>query len=197
MTLQEAVTDLHRVAVVEELTQSPQRLQGLATYCTQELNRRGVEGAEREATIPGAGRPKGWDVAWKFQDKYRLAISLKSILRNLAGTVPNRIDDLMGETANVQLHSPEIVVGYMMVFDVSTDQRSERRGGTWCDLIAERLVKLSGRKPPAWSIGMVEASALIRVDFGSGPRLLTAEADVAPFFDSLVEQVRSRNPSLR
>ena len=43
MTLQEAVTDLHRVAVVEELTQSPQRLQGLAIYCIQELNRRGVD----------------------------------------------------------------------------------------------------------------------------------------------------------
>ncbi len=197
MTLQEAVTDLHRVAVVRKRTQSPQRLQGLANYCIQELDRRGIEGVEREATIPGAGRPKGWDVAWKFQDKYRLAISLKSILRNLAGTVPNRIDDLMGETANVQLHSPEIVVGYMMIFDVSTDHASAKRGATWCDLVAQRLEQLSGRKPPAWSIGMVEASFLIRVNFGSGPRLLTAEVDVAPFFDSLVEQVRSRNPSLR
>ena len=48
-------------------------------------------------------------------------ISLKSIWKNVAGTVPNRLDDLMGEAANVQQMSPEVVTGYIMLFDKSQD----------------------------------------------------------------------------
>ena len=94
ISLQEAVDDLHRIAVVEGKTTSTSRLNVLANYCVQELEARGVVGVELEASIPGAGRSKQWDVAWQYDGKYRLGISLKSILKNLAGTVPNRIDDL-------------------------------------------------------------------------------------------------------
>ena len=74
--------------------------------------------------IPGVGRSKRWDVAWKYDGKYRLGLSLKSLLRNLGGTVPNRIDDLIGEVANAQLYSPEIVLGYVMVFNIAEDRFS-------------------------------------------------------------------------
>ena len=41
------------------------------------------------------------------------------VLRNFAGTAPNRVDDLTGEMANDQLLSPKIVTGYVMVFDTT------------------------------------------------------------------------------
>src|SRR5574337_839524 len=150
MALTEAIESLYRIAVTQGKTTSTIRLQGLADYCVQELSRRGLEAAETEVTIPGGGREKQWDVAWKLHGKYRLAISPKSILKNLAGTVPNRIDDLMGEVTNVQMYSPEIALGYLMVFDVSQDSPSTRHGSTWCELLRQRLGELSGRKAPSW-----------------------------------------------
>jgi len=195
VSLQQAIDFFYNIAVVQQKTTSTIRLQQLALYCVQELAHLGLIGAEREATVPGGGRPKQWDVAWKYHEKYRLAISLKSILRNLAGTVPNRIDDLMGEVTNIQMYSPEVVVGYLMVFDVSHDLPA-RQGGTWCDILEQRLFRLAGRKGPAWSVGTIESFAIIRVDFSSGPRLLTPEGDILRMFDELASQVKERNPSL-
>ena len=195
LSLQQAIDSLYDIAVIQHKVTSTIRLQRLAEYCVQELARRGLISAEREATIPGGGRPKQWDVAWKYHEKYRLAISLKSILRSLVGTVPNRVDDLMGEVTNIQMYSPEVVVGYLMVFDVSQDAPT-RQGGTWCDILSQRLSRLSGRKAPAWSVGTIESFAIIRVDFSSGPRLLTFASDVSRLFDELVHETRERNPSL-
>jgi len=195
VSLQQAIDVFYNIAVVQQRTTSTVRLQQLAMYCVQELARRGLTGAEREATVPGGGRPKQWDVAWKYHEKYRLAISLKSILRNLAGTVPNRVDDLMGEVTNIQMYSPEVVVGYLMVFDTSQDIPARQRG-TWCDILEQRLFRLAGRKAPAWSVGTIESFAIIRVDFSSGPRLLTPEGDILHMFDELASQVKERNPSL-
>lgn len=121
ITAQDAVDDLYRVAVTEKRSTSTSRLDVLADYCVQELTRLGLEDVEKEASIPGASREKKWDVAWRYDGKYRLGISLKSLLKNLGGTVPNRIDDLIGEVANAQLHSPEIVIGYIMIFNVAED----------------------------------------------------------------------------
>ena len=117
VTVQEAIEHLYRVAVVEQKTTSPARLSGLADFCVQELEKRGVSGVGAEVAVQGFGRVKQWDVAWEHAGKARLGLSLKSLLKNIPGTVPNRIDDLMGEVANAQLHSPEIVIGYIMVFD--------------------------------------------------------------------------------
>ena len=101
----------------------------------------------------------------------------------------------MGEVTNIQMYSPEVVVGYLMVFDVSQDI-STRQRGTWCDILNQRLSRLSGRKAPAWSVGTIESFAIIRVDFSSGARLLTPESDVLRMFDELVSEVKERNPSL-
>lgn len=134
ISAQDAVDDLYRIAVAERKKTSTARLDTLAAFCLQELSRRGLTGVERETAIPGAGRDKLWDVAWRYDGKYRLGISLKSLLRNLSGTVPNRIDDMIGEVANAQLHSPEIVIGYVMIFNVAEDSFSEKHGSTWSDL---------------------------------------------------------------
>ena len=100
---------------------------------------------------------KNWDVAWKYDEKYRLAISLKSILQNIPGTVPNRIDDLMGEAANAQLYSPEIVIGYIMIIDIGKDTYSPKHKMKWSELLRSRLNKLSGRRAPSWTVSMIEA----------------------------------------
>ena len=152
-----------------------------------------MENVETEASLPGAGRNKQWDVAWRHGGKYRIGISLKSILKNLAGTVPNRIDDLMGETANVQLHSPEIVIGYIMIFDTQSDAPASR-GATWHDLLQERLSSLSGRSPPSWATGMIEDYVMVKVDFSSAPSIVSVSQPMNDFFDTLAEQVASRNP---
>lgn len=194
MTLNEAISELYRVAVVEGKSTSTKRLAALAAYCVRQLEARGLDGVTTEVRLPGGGRNKDWDVAWSYDAKARLAVSLKSILRNLAGTVPNRVDDLMGEAANLQLYSPEIVVGYLLVFDMAQDAFSQQHGMRWSELVRSRLSLLSGRRAPAWTIGTVEAALVVAVDFSNGPRLLTPETECAEFFDRLSTEALLRNP---
>lgn len=196
VTLDDAISSLYEIAVVERRTTSTIRLRGLANYCVQQLALRGLPDAETEMTLPGGGRPKQWDVAWTLHQKPRLAISLKSILQNLAGTVPNRIDDLMGEVTNLQMYSPEIAIGYVMVFDVSKDRARKVGPGTWCDFLRDRLTELSSRRAPSWSVGMIEAFAIVQVDFSVGPIILTEESEIHRMFDRLTQEVQRRNPSL-
>jgi hypothetical protein len=149
-----------------------------------------------EPQLPGFARAKNWDVAWLHREKVRLAISLKSLLTNLGGTVPNRVDDLMGEPTNLQMYSPEVVIGYFMIFNVEEDGAITRHGCTWGDLLGQRLDALSGRRPPHWTPGTVEAAVLVRVDFSAGAQLLSPEHPVSAFFDTLVGQVFDRNPDV-
>lgn len=195
ISLQDAISRLYRIAVLEGKATSTIRLTRLADYCVQELERRGLRGVETESSIPGAGRSKQWDVAWQYDGKYRLGISLKSILKNLAGTVPNRIDDLIGETANAQLHSPEIAIGYVMIFNVENDAVSPKYGATWAEIAEQRLASLSGRRPPAWATGMIEDFVLVQVNFGSSASIVSTSQPFAHFFDTIVDQVARRNPN--
>lgn len=192
ISLQDAINDLHRIAVVEDKRQSTNRLATLADLCIEQLDKCGIVGASKELRVPGIGRTKAWDIGWPAEGKVRLGISLKSLLRNIAGAVPNRIDDLVGEVANVQLSSPEIVTGYIMIFNTSGN--GLRRDGTrWADVFHDAVNRLSGRDAPAWAAGMVEASALVEVDFSEGPRIV-AEPDMSGFFDRLADCVKERNP---
>ena len=129
-TIQDAIADLYRSARTDRTTTSTARLQVLAEFCVQELAERGMEDARIDPEIPGFARAKDWDVAWLHNGKARLAISLKSLLTNLGGTVPNRIDDLMGEAANLQRYSPETAIGYLMLFNVEEDGLSRKHGCT-------------------------------------------------------------------
>lgn len=195
ISLQDSIDELYRIAVIEKRKTSTLRLSRLADMCVQELELRGIGGAEKEVVVPGIGRDKKWDVAWRRDGKVRLGISLKSLLSNIAGTVPNRADDLMGEMANVQLLSPEIVTGYVMVFN--TDPKFEKRGDgqRWVDVFRSYVDQLSGRKAPAWAAGMVEAAVVVEVDFSSGPFLASPQT-LAPFFDRLADSIKQRNPGL-
>ena len=101
----------------------------------------------------------------------------------------------MGEMANVQLLSAEIVTGDVMVF--STDPKFEKRGDgqRWVDVFCSYVEQLSGRKEPAWAAGMVEATVVVEVDFSSSPFLASPQT-VDPFFDRLADSVKLRNPGL-
>ncbi len=195
ISLQEAVDNLYRVAVTDAKTTSTKRLDTLADVCVRELTKRGLQSVEKEGSIPGVGRAKQWDVAWQYDGKYRLGISLKSLLKNLGGTVPNRIDDLIGEVANAQLHSPEIVIGYIIIFNTEEDALSQKHGTTWCDLLESRLESLSGRKSPAWTTGAVEDFLLVKVNFGAGSEILSTSQPLESFFDRLLAEVKARNPN--
>lgn len=192
--MQDAVDDLYRIAVVEQKIQSPHRLAMLARLCVEQLDERGIIGAAKEIPVPGIGRSKTWDVGWPPDGKVRLGISLKSLLRNIAGTVPNRVDELTGEMANVQLLSPEIVTGYVMVFDTAASGLRQD-GARWVDFFRAAVNRLSGRDAPAWAPGMVEASVIVEVDFAEGPHIAAAP-DMSAFFDRLASCVRERNPDL-
>lgn len=162
ISLQDAVDDLYRIAVVERATQSPRRLELLADMCIEQLDQRGISGVEKEVRVRGHARTKQWDTAWPVEGKVRLGISLKSVLANIAGTVPNRIDDLMGEMANLQLRSPEIVTGYIMIIDATKNGDGYRKDGMrWVDFFRNAVNNLTGRTEPSWTVGTVEASAVV------------------------------------
>ncbi len=173
ITAQDAVDDLYRIDVKERKATSKARLDVLVDFCVQELTSRGLKDMEKEASIPGAGRQKQWDVAWNYGGK--------CLLRNLRGTVRNRIDDMIGEATNAQLHSPEIVVGYIMIFNVAEDRISAKHGPTWCQLFREHVTALSGRRPPSWTTGTEEGFVLVEVDFGTN----SAVRGMSQTFDSV------------
>ncbi len=196
ITLQDALDNLYQKARANGATTSTARLRVLAEFCVQELAGQGLVGARIDPEIPGFARAKDWDVAWLHNGKARLAISLKSLLANLAGTVPNRGDDLIGETANIQMYSPETAIGYAVIFNVEDDRVSPKHRCTWSDLFRRRLQSITGRKAPHWTIGTIEASAFVEVDFTSGPRLVSGAAEVSEMIATLARLARERNPDL-
>ena len=190
ISLEDAIGELHRIVYVEGKRQSPARLDRLADYCIQELDARGLTGTIKESKVPGFGREKNWDVVWSYDGKVRLAISLKSILSNLPGTVPNRVDDLMGEVANVQLQSPEVVLGYVMI----VNRQGDADDGRWAARLRSSLDSLSGRGAPAWAPGTIEAYALVEATFDQTPQVLAGGEDFPLLFDTLTARVAERNP---
>ena len=196
LTLENAIDDLFQKARRDKTITSTARLRVLAEFCVQELSERGMDGARIDPEIPGFARAKDWDVAWFHNGKARLAISLKSLLTNLGGTVPNRIDDLIGEAANLQMYSPETVIGYVVIFNVEGDQYSKKHGCTWCQLFRSRLQSIAGRKAPHWTMGTIEAVAFIEVDFTKEPKLISGAEEITNMLDVLAAQVRERNPDV-
>ena len=101
----------------------------------------------------------------------------------------------MGEAANIQLYSPEIVIGYIMIFDVATDAYSSKHQSTWVDLLGSRLSALSDRRPPYWTVSTIEGFVLTKVDFSVSKSILSSAKDFDEFFDRLATDVKHRNPN--
>lgn len=190
-SLQGAIDDLYRIAVKEGKSTSTVRLKTLAELCVAELAKRGVNDAEPEDAITGWIRTKDWDVAQRVGGRVRLAISLKSMLANLGGSVPNRIDDLLGEAANVQLRYPETVIGYVIIMNEAVDTPAGP-AGRWIASFEEHMTRIATRRAPVWVQGLIEAAAVIRVDFSKGPNFRGSKNALDGFFDKLVEEYRVR-----
>lgn len=184
--------------------QSPDRLLTLADFVREELAIHGLPGAvggsSGELRVQGLARQKDWDVAYEFAGKFRLLISLKSMWKNAGGTVPNRIDDHMGEVANVQQLSPEIVTGYIVVFDTLAD--GVRKDGTrWSDYFEQSIRKIAIRRAPLWNQGLIEGLWFIRIDSSKPPgeRLLNPTRSIdegRAFFHSLLAELQLREPAI-
>jgi hypothetical protein len=201
VTLSDAVDDL-----LSRPTQDSGRLNKLADYCKETLEREGLPevrgGKADEVGIRGLGRQKDWDLAYVLAGKPRLLISLKSILKNLAGTVPNRLDDLMGEAANVQQLSPEIVIGYVVIMDEAADSVRRDGKGTWSDHFEGNLNRIAIRRAPLWNQGLIEAAWLIRINSAKpkGQRITSVkdmDAKGTTFFRALLDELYLREPTLR
>jgi hypothetical protein len=183
-----------------------QRLAPLADFCVPALARFGLEGVKGgsigELSVRGFGRTKAWDVAYDFAGKFRLLISLKSIWKNASGTVPNRIDDLMGEAANVQQLAPELVIGYVLVFDAAADSmRKNPPRIPWSEFFEAAVRKIAVREAPLWNYGLLEGTWFILIDSRNAPgrRLVNsakAYADGEQFFRSLVKRLYQREPAV-
>ncbi|MYD46394.1 MAG: hypothetical protein F4W92_08590 [Gammaproteobacteria bacterium] len=199
ISLQDVVNDLYRIVIREGKKTSKKRLDLLARMCEEQLALRGIDNVETETSIPGFGREKEWDVSWSVAGKIRLGISLKSLLSNISGTVPNRIDDFMGEMANVQLRYPEIVMGYIMIIGVN-EKKGEvlKDAARYFDRFHDAIKQLTGRDAPSWAAGTVEASAIISVDFHTQPRAqILHMPNVDDFFDHIAVKLSERNPDLQ
>src|SRR6266849_201900 len=201
VSLSDAVDDLLR-----RKKQDSGRLHLLASYCIEAFERVGLPGVRGgkadEVGIRGLGRQKDWDLAYVLAGKPRLLVSLKSILRNLSGVVPNRLDDLMGEAANVQQLSPELVIGYVVIMDEKENSVRRRSGETWIDHFESNLHKIAIRRAPLWNQGLIEGAWLIRIDSGKpvGQRIVgTSMTDAAGvgFFQALLDELYLREPTLK
>ena len=191
--------------IMQRPVQSPQRLLALADHVRELLAAHGLPGAkggsESELRVDGLAREKDWDVAYEFAGKFRLLISLKSMWRNAAGTVPNRLDDHMGELANIQQMRPEIVIGYVVLFDVQADSVRKADGLTWSEYFRQRIERIAIRKAPLWNQGHLEGFWFIRIDSARalGSRILEPEQTSAAgraFVESLLAELRRREPAI-
>jgi hypothetical protein len=192
-------------ALLSRPATSTLRLQDLADLLKVLLDRAGLPGvrggSSGELSVPGLSRPKNWDIAYEFAGKFRLLVSLKSMLRNISGSVPNRIDDLQGELANVQQLRPEIVIGYVVLLDISEDKARSEDGTMWSDYFERALRKLAIRKAPLWNQGLMEGLWFIRFDRRqpAGNRLVDpqlVEAQGTEFIRALLCELRLREPAV-
>lgn len=183
---------------------STKRLTLLADHLKHMLEVAGLPnvqgGTGGELRVPGLARSKDWDIAYEFAGKFRLLISLKSMLGNISGSVPNRLDDLQGEIANIQQLRPEIVIGYVVLFDVAKDAR--RKDGTlWSDFFKSSIQKISIRRAPLWNQGLLEASWFIRFNskLPMGRRVVApenVEKEGRYFISALLSELKLREPAI-
>jgi hypothetical protein len=158
--------------------------------------------------MPGYYRSKKWDVGLMVNDEPRIGISCKSIISNHGGTVPNRVDDMLGEAVSLHRAFPRAVLGYLFMMSrrdesVATANRTADSGGLTSqrrrklaedgDLWFERLVSsvstASGRVGPDDWLEKFEAVSCSQIDFDARPFAVVVHQDgLTPdaFFDRIV-----------
>ena len=185
LTVTNALADFFEIRIKKPT--SSKRLSTLAAFCAQELTRNSLAHPATERIVKGLARDKKWDVVWEYDRRIRLAISLKSIMSNVRGTVPNRIDDLMGEAANLQLVNPEIVLGYVVLINRDDDDQ-----GIHTENMRTALRTLVTHRETHLSPGTIDASWMIQL---RGDQMVAGD-DPDLFFRNLTSRVRERNPGI-
>jgi hypothetical protein len=195
------------------------RQRAIQAYCVDELTARGVEGVAVEVRLPGAYRDKVWDVGLVVGNDARLAISCKSIIANHAGTVPNRIDDLLGEAVNLHRASPNCVIGYLFMMARIDEAQSARRrrerlaatmtteairdsarasGDAWFAQLGDSVDRAAGRKDADDRPEKFEAVSCSLFDFDEPPPFPVRYHPGTPapceFFDALASILAQRYP---
>lgn len=179
------------------------RLDPLADFMKIEFEKYGLSdvrggSATKERPVDGMARSKKWDLTYKSSGKIRLIVSLKSMWGNAGGAMGNRIDDLIGETANVQQMTPEIVTGYIVIFDEQSDTtKAKKKFHQYKDAIK----KITIRKAPLWNQGLLEGSWFLHIDSEKelGQRVVDvkeAESELKIFIQSLLKELKLREPSI-
>lgn len=190
------------------------RQEAIQRFCCAELKRRGLDGAEIEVKMPGAYRLKKWDVGLLRDGVPELGISCKSIVSNHGGTVPNRVDDMLGEAANLHREYPDAVLGYLFMMSRIDESKAVREktkalggmnatrlaqlqtnGDLWFERLVESVSKAAGRSGADDRPEKFEAVSCSQVDFMVEPyAVLVHEGAMSPddFFDRLVALHRKR-----
>jgi len=194
--------------------QASNRQEAVQLYCCAELERRGLTGVEIETDMPGAYRTKAWDVGRVVGGEPTLGISCKSIISNHPGTVPNRVDDMLGEAANLHRRFPKAVLGYLFMMGRVDEgrkvrEKTERLGGmtaarmaqlqadgdVWFERLVDSVSRAAGRGGPEDFPEKFEVVSCSQVDFMCEPyEIVVHEAGLSPdqFFDRLAEIHRER-----
>jgi hypothetical protein len=184
--LRTAVVECWRKIESGKSTQAPDRLAPLQTYLAKQLENRGI--GDRWAiddAVPGFVRKKDIDVvAWRA-DQPVVAISCKSLFRNPGGTVPNRLDDAIGEAVNLRRRWPTMRLGYVMIFDMRIAKPGPR-SRDWSQTLQEGILRLTSNELPP---PIIDSAALFlikavrpKLTFGSVDPTLEFEG----FFDRLL-----------
>jgi hypothetical protein len=190
------------------------RQEAIQMYCVAELGRRGLQGAAIELTMPGYYREKKWDVGLLTQGEPRLAVSCKSIISNHAGTVPNRVDDMLGEAVSLHRAYPKAVLGYLFMMSrrdesKATTNRTRTGGGLssdrldtlhrnadqWFERLVQSVTRASGRRGADDLPEKFEVVSCSQIDFDLEPfGVVVHEGALTPtaFFDRLVQIYNQR-----
>lgn len=164
--------------------------------------------------MPGFYREKRWDVGLIEDGEPRLGISCKSIISNHGGTVPNRVDDMLGEAVSLHRAYPKAVLGYLFMMSrrdesAATKRKTRQLGGLtperlrklhddadyWFERLVESVSLASGRSGPEDVPEKFEVVSCSQIDFDVEPYgVVVHEGALSPdaFFDRLVEIYRER-----
>jgi hypothetical protein len=182
-------------ALVDFKSRSPRsarRMEPIQNYCVTQLAGRGVD-SEIERTIRVAYKRKAWDVVTLGEDgRPQLAITCRSIISNHGGTVPNRIDDLLGEGVSLHRAFPNAVAGYLLVMSLRDERRpvgSAVPARDWFAKLVASVTRVGGRGSAQDLPERFEAISCLLVDFDATPYELVdaivypADADNRDYYE--------------
>jgi Restriction endonuclease XhoI len=194
------------------------RQEAIQQFCCDELAARGLEGAFVEVNLSGAYRTKKWDVGLVVDDEPRLGISCKSIISNHGGTVPNRVDDMLGEAVNLHREWPDAVIGWLFMMSrvdesvaairkrakatangvplAEIERKARADGDAWFERLGESVSRASGRVSRDDLPERFEAVSCSLLEFDRPPpfpvKYHPKTPDPDDFFDLLVAIYKSR-----